>query len=125
MADRETELREQLAALRRRYQDEARAIVEEITKIEAAKAPSPMIYLSREIAQHLAADVDEAKMRALFPNGLSITRVGLVGESEVIDLDDFYAKPGDMTPDQVAAQEAIVSRMLDAGIDEIREQDEP
>lgn len=45
MIDRETELREQLAALRRRYQDEAQPIVDELTKIEAMKPPKPiMVY---------------------------------------------------------------------------------
>lgn len=97
MADRETELRERLLDLRRRYQDEARPIVEELTKIEAAKAPSPMIYLSQQMGQTLAASVSEAKMRALFPNGHPITRRWTDEEGNLVTQPvpptEFYAQP--------------------------------
>ena len=41
--DRETELLDQLAALHRRYYDEAQPIIDELTKIELMKPPKPML----------------------------------------------------------------------------------
>lgn len=107
MADRETELREQLAVLRRRYQDEAQPIIDEITKIEAMKPRVPiMVYadllpgLARKgHVQQVMHDL--ANVHALTRNwvdelgkdGISITRTHGDGTVERIAPEDFYAKP--------------------------------
>ena len=118
MADRETELREQLAALHRRYHDEGAPIIEELTKIEAMKPRAPMIYadllpgLARQgyvsqVLQDLAAMIDDAKAEvdkvtgvsvSMLSTGISAFRHKADGTVERVNPEDFYAKPESEQP---------------------------
>lgn len=104
MTDRETELREQLAALHRRYYDEAAPIVDELTKIEAMRPRVPLVYgdllpaLARkgyvpQVMQDLATMIADARSDMDQMTGVSIVRMGVDGTIERIAPEDFYAKP--------------------------------
>jgi hypothetical protein len=121
MADRETELREHLAALNRRYYDEAAPIIDELTKIEAMKPHVPLHVQMREANEAMLRHINArwpnsliaemaagmtcrqaAGQESLDPSDAIITRTWQ-DEADGINVErsapeDFYAKPEDEQP---------------------------